>query len=211
MTPRSRNVVQVIVRSMRKMWPIAAIPLVLLSATPAWAVGGTVTPNPVNPGGTVTVAGTVPVGADECPVPGIVILEGTGTWADPYGFEAGPYDSTGLFNVSGHLSPTISTGTHVFLIRCTGRSGPLGPGAGAEIGGPAADATFTVRDVVTTGAGHLERTGLNRSVQAGGHVGSQSDVATATLVLAVIVLGVAAVVHRRRWLLNAHWTLPRRH
>jgi hypothetical protein len=151
MSTRTRRIEEAVVPPMRKMW-IASITTVLslglLNAAPAWAVdGGMVTPNSVSPGGRVTVVGNVPVGDDACPLPGIVILQGIGTWANPSGYEAGPYDLAGHFRVSGRLRGTIGIGPHVFMIRCAGRSEPLWAAAGAEIGGPAADAPFAVTDV----------------------------------------------------------------
>lgn len=135
---------------------LGSLSLGLLTSAPAWALdGGMVTPNSASPGGRVTVAGNVPVGADACPVPGNVILQGIGTWANPSGFQAGPYDPAGHFSISGRLSGTIGTGRHVFMIRCAGRSEPVGIAAGAEIGGPAVAATFAVTDVTR----HVSRTG----------------------------------------------------
>jgi hypothetical protein len=158
-------------------------------ATPASAVGGIVTPSSVMPGGSVTVTGTVPVPG--CPVPGNVILQGISVWANPSGFVAVPYDAAGRFSASGRLSSTITLGPQGFLIRCAARNEPLGSGAGAEIGGPAADANFTVVGLAVVG---LARTG--------GSVGPLSDTATAAFALALIAFGSAAMLTgpRRRWL-----------
>jgi hypothetical protein len=89
------------------------------------------------------------------------------------------------------------------MIRCAGQGEPgygepLSAVAGAEIGMPAADASFTVSDQSRTGASHL--------AQTGSRVGPLSEGAAAALGLGVIVLGVIAVVlvHERRRLMGAH-------
>ena len=151
----------------------------LLMTTPAWAVGGVVTPSSVVPGGSVTVMGSVPVPG--CAVPGNVILQGFGLFANGSNFVAGPYDAAGHFSLHATLSSTIGLGPQSFLIRCAGRNEPLTPVAGAEIGGPSADASFTV-------------VGLART---GGSIGSVSDTATTAAALTLIGLGLAAVLAGR--------------
>jgi hypothetical protein len=152
----------------------------VLTATPAWAVGGVVTPSSVAPGGSVTVIGSVPVPG--CAVPGNVILQGFGLFANGSNFVAGPYDAAGHFSLHATLSSTIGLGPQSFLIRCAGRNEPLTPVAGAEIGGPSADASFT-------GVG-LARTG--------GSIGPLSDIAATAVAFALVAIGVAALLGARR-------------
>jgi hypothetical protein len=167
---------------MKKLWLVAfgVVSLVLVTATPASAVGAVVMPSSVIPGGSVTVVGTVPIPG--CPVPGTVILQGISLWSNPSGFVAGPYDATGHFSVRGRLSPTATFGAHAFLIRCAGRKEPLGPAAGGEIGGPAAGATFTVVALPRTG----------------GAIGPVSDPAAAAIALILIACGLAFALEARR-------------
>jgi hypothetical protein len=67
-----------------------------------------------------------------------------------------------------------------FLVRCTGRTEPVGPAAGAEIGGPFP--TFTV-------------VGLART---GGSIGPLSDAAAAVIAVALAAMGCAAVLAGKR-------------
>jgi hypothetical protein len=157
-----------------------AVSLLLAMATPASAVGAVVTPSSVIPGGSVSVTGTVPVPG--CPVPGNVILQGFGLFANGSNFVAGPYDAAGHFSVHATLSSTISLGPQSFLIRCAGRNEPLTPTAGGEIGGPSADANFTV-------------VGLART---GGAIGPLSDVAATAIALSFVTVGFATVIIARR-------------
>jgi hypothetical protein len=170
---------------MNKRWFVTfgVVSWLLLTVTPASAAGGVVTPSSVVPGGTVTVTGTVPVRATECPVPGTVILQAIGLLANGSAFVAGPYDAAGQFSLRATLSSTISLGPQSFLIRCAGRNEPLGPAAGGEIGGPSADATFTV-------------VGLART---GGSVGPLSDTAAVAIAIGLIAVGLAATIAARRW------------
>jgi hypothetical protein len=169
---------------MNKRWFVTfgVLSCLFLMATPASAAGGVVTPSSVIPGGSVTVTGTVPVGASECPVPGTVILQAIGLLANGSGFASGPYDEAGHFSSRTTLSSTISLGPQSFQIRCAGRNEPLGPAAGAEIGGPSADATFTV-------------VGLPRT---GGSIGPLSDVGAAATALALGAIGILALLGARR-------------
>jgi hypothetical protein len=173
---------------MNKRWFVTfgVLSCLLLMATPASAVGGVVTPSSVVPGGSVTVTGTVPVRATECPVPGTVILQAVGLLANGSDFVAGPYDAAGHFSLRAPLSSTIALGPQGFLIRCAGRNEPLGPTAGGEIGGPSSFASFTV-------------VGLART---GGSIGPLSDTAATAVALALIALGFAAVLAGRR---RASW------
>lgn len=158
---------------MGKCWSLVfAVGVCILCWTmPAAAtVGGAVTPHQVMPGDTVSVTGVVPVPG--CPVNGTVIVQGIGLWADPSGFVAGSYDAAGHFSVHGRVSPTLTLGSHSFLIRCAGRNEPLGPAAGGEIG-PGRDATFTV-------------VGLPRT---GGSIGPVSDTTAAIIASVFIALG----------------------
>lgn len=167
---------------MKMLWRVAfgAVALVLVMATPASAVGGVVTPSSVMPGGSVTVTGTVPVPG--CPVPGNVILQAFGLLANGSNFVAGPYDTAGHFSVRATLGTTISLGPQSFLIRCAGRNEPLTPIAGGEIGGPSADASFTV-------------VGLART---GGSIGPLSDGAATAIALALVAIGLVALLGVRR-------------
>jgi hypothetical protein len=169
---------------MNKPWFVTfgVLSCLFLMATPASAVGGVVTPSSVMPGGSVTVTGSVPVRATECPVPGTVILQAVGLLATGSDFVAGPYNAAGHFSLRATLSSTISLGPQSFQIRCAGRNEPLGPAAGGEIGGLSAVATFTV-------------VGLART---GGSVGPLSDTVVAGLALALVALGCAGVFAERR-------------
>jgi hypothetical protein len=169
---------------MNKRWFVTfgVLSCLFLMATPASAVGSVVAPSSVAPGGSVTVTGNVPVRANECPVPGTVILQAGGLLANGSDFVAGPYDAAGHFSLRATLSSAISLGPQSFEIRCAGRNEPLALAAGAEIGGPSAVATFTV-------------VGLPRT---GGSIGPLSDVAAAAIALTLIALGCAAVLAGRR-------------
>jgi hypothetical protein len=113
-----------------------------------------------------------------CPVPGTVILQAFGLLPNGSTFVAVRYDAAGHFSARVKLSSTISFGSQSFLIRCAGPSEPLGPTAGGEIGGPSADATFTV-------------VGLART---GGSVGPLSDTAATAVALAIFAIGLVAVL-----------------
>ena len=169
---------------MKKCWLVAFVVVAwpVLMATPSSAVGGVVTPSSVVPGGSVTVTGSVPVGATECPVPGTVILQANGLLANGSDFVAGPYDTAGHFSLRASLSSTISLGTQSFLIRCAGRNEPLGPTAGGEIGGPSADASFTVVSLARTG----------------GSIGPLSDTAATAIAFALMAIGYAATFAGRK-------------
>ena len=167
---------------MKKRWLLAFVVVAwpFLMASPAAAVGGVVSPSSVVAGGSVTVTGSVPVPG--CAVPGNVILQGFRLLANGSNFVAGPYDAAGHFSVRARLSSTISLGPQSFLIRCAGRNESLTPTAGAEIGGPAADASFTV-------------VGLART---GGSIRPLSDAAATALGLGLVACGCAAVFAGRR-------------
>jgi hypothetical protein len=173
---------------MNKRWFVTfgVLSCVFLMATRASALGGVVTPSSVMPGGSVTVTGTVPVRATECPVPGTVILQAVGLLANGSDFVAGPYDAAGHFRLRATLRSAISLGPQSFQIRCAARNEPLWSAAGGEIGGPAAVATFTA-------------VGLPRT---GGSIGPLSDTAATTVALTLIALGCVAVLAGRR---RASW------
>ena len=151
------------------LWP-------LLMATPAAAANMTITPSSVAPGGSVTVAGTVPIPG--CPVPGTAIVDSPFNATD---FVPVPYDATGHFTVHINVSSSIAPGTYTVVARCAGRNEPLGEAAGAEIGGPFP--TFTV-------VASLARTG--------GSIGPLSDAAATAIASALVAIGCAAALAGRR-------------
>jgi hypothetical protein len=127
----------------------------------------------------MTVTGTVPIPG--CPVPGSAIVVSDSPLSTGSDVVAVPYfNATGRFDVQVTLSPTITLGTHSFLIRCAGRNDPVGPDDGAEIGG--SFPTFTV-------------VGLART---GGSIGPLSDTGAAAIAVGLVAIGCAAVLMGRR-------------
>jgi hypothetical protein len=118
-------------------------------------VGGIATPDRIRPGSTVSVSGRVcGIPGWICTGPGIVILQAfdqrstasapISAVSNPAGFIATTYDAAGYFSVRVALSPKITPGPQSLQIRVAPLNTPLGPAAGAELGGQAANVQYTV-------------------------------------------------------------------
>jgi len=165
---------------MKKVWLVVfgVVSCLLMMAAPASASDMVVTPSSVAPGGSVAISGSVQGG---CPAPSTLILVSDIPLFNGTDFVGVPVDATAHFSVRVHVNSSITPGTHGVLARCVGPNDPLGPSAGAEIGGPFP--TFTVIGLAFTG----------------GSIGPLSDAAATAIAFTLLTIGLAAILFGTGW------------